>query len=243
MSWDLTDAQRQLQQEAREFSRDVVLPIANELDPKREDIPWTLIDQMAERGYFGILIDKEYGGLGLGNLEYLLVTEELARAWMSVSSVIARSNGTGTKVSRPRVACGPAPPPGAGQAISAGAFSEPEAGSDHRQRLLSSGARRRHYVVTGIEEVVWMGEGFGLHPPACANQRSDRRGGLDMFLIEKERGSFPDGMTGQPIPKIGYHGITSWRLDIKNLIVPVTHRLVTDEGESSQGFPAVREVS
>ena len=37
-------------------------------------------------GYFGIVIPEQYGGLGLGVFEYCLITEELARAWMSVAS-------------------------------------------------------------------------------------------------------------------------------------------------------------
>ena len=44
-------------------------------------------------GYFGIVIPEQYGGLGLGVFEYCLITEELARAWMSVASIIARGNG------------------------------------------------------------------------------------------------------------------------------------------------------
>ena len=41
----------------------------------------------------GIVIPEPYGGLGLGVFEYCLITEELARAWMSVASIIARGNG------------------------------------------------------------------------------------------------------------------------------------------------------
>ena len=44
---------------------------------------------LAEMGFFGILVPEDYGGLGLGLFEYCLVTEELARAWMSVASPLA----------------------------------------------------------------------------------------------------------------------------------------------------------
>src|SRR5262245_57064357 len=78
---------------AREFVRNEVLPIANQLDPQKGDMPRELIDKMGELGFFGILIPEEYGGLGLGAFEYCLVAEELARGWMSVASIIARGNG------------------------------------------------------------------------------------------------------------------------------------------------------
>ncbi len=66
-----------------------VLPLANKLDPVKGLIPRELIDEMAELGYFAILIPVEYGVLGLGAYEYCLVAEELSRernstAWCQV---------------------------------------------------------------------------------------------------------------------------------------------------------------
>src|SRR3974390_1203450 len=77
----------------RRFAMDEVLPVANELDPVQGEIPERLVSAMADMGLFGILIPEEYGGLGLGLVEYCLVTEELARAWMSVAGLLARGNG------------------------------------------------------------------------------------------------------------------------------------------------------
>ncbi len=86
----MTDERRMIQETAREFAMREVLPIANKLDPLQEDMPMSLRDKMAEMGYFGIIMPEEYGGLGLGCFEYCLITEELARAWMSVASIISR---------------------------------------------------------------------------------------------------------------------------------------------------------
>src|SRR6185437_6221930 len=88
----LTEERRMIQEQAREFTLNEVLPVANKLDPEKGDIPMDLRDKMAELGYFGILIPEQYGGLGLGCFEYCLVTEELSRGWMSVASLIARGN-------------------------------------------------------------------------------------------------------------------------------------------------------
>ena len=87
----LTEEQRAIQALAREFAAKEVLPVANELDPVAGAIPLGLRQKMADLGFFGILIPEEYGGLGLGVLEYALVVEELGRAWMSVASIVARS--------------------------------------------------------------------------------------------------------------------------------------------------------
>ena len=79
----MNETRELIQKTAREFSMKEVLPVANELDKVKGDIPMSLRDKMAEMGYFGIRISPEYGGLGLGIFEYCLITEELARGWMS----------------------------------------------------------------------------------------------------------------------------------------------------------------
>jgi alkylation response protein AidB-like acyl-CoA dehydrogenase len=130
-----TDERQAIMESAREFAMKEVLPIANRLDPEQGEIPMELRDKMAELGYFGILIPQEYGGLGLGIFEYVLVTEELARAWMSVASIIARGNGLGGGFSEkhrkemlPKMA--------KGECLGAFALSEPHAGSDARTGYL-----------------------------------------------------------------------------------------------------------
>lgn len=86
-----------LQMEARAFARDIVLPIADKLDPQKAEMPKSLIDQMAAKGWFGITIPADHGGMGLGVFEYCLVSEELSRAWLSVGSILARGQGLGTQ--------------------------------------------------------------------------------------------------------------------------------------------------
>src|SRR5258708_4537206 len=89
----MTEERRLIQETARAFAMKEVLPLANKLDPEKADMPPELLQKLADMGYFGIVIPEQYGGLGLGVFEYCLITEELARAWMSVASVIARGNG------------------------------------------------------------------------------------------------------------------------------------------------------
>jgi alkylation response protein AidB-like acyl-CoA dehydrogenase len=231
----LTPAQEKLRDEAREFTATELLPVANELDPQHADIPWSTIDRMAELGYFGIMIGAEHGGLGLGMTEYCLVTEELARGWMSAASVIARANGTGAALADPQRRTEILRRQAAGKWISAGAFSEPEAGSD--LAAVSCRAERRGdvYVLNG--EKRWCGWAKAADAIlVLARTAPGRREGLDVFLVEKERGEFPAGITGTPIPKIGYHGITSWQLQITDLEVPAANIQVGPNGETGTGF-------
>lgn len=232
----LSDERRDLRDETRSFAMTEVLPLANTLDPQRADIPRAFLGRLAERGYFGITIPREYGGMGLGVFEYCLVAEELARGWMSVASIIARGNGLLDQVlSREEQRRRILPRMARGEFIGAFALSEPEAGSDVAN--LSTLARRDGdaWVIDG--EKKWVGfarrADFILlfartTPIEAARARHD---GISCFLVEKERDAFPDGMTGEPIDKIGYFGLTTWRLSLQGLRLPAS-ALVGKEGDA-----------
>jgi alkylation response protein AidB-like acyl-CoA dehydrogenase len=241
-----TPARTALRDTVRAFAMDEVLPVANELDPRHEDIPPALLDRMGELGLFGVLIPEEEGGLGLGVYEYCLVSEELARAWMSVGSIIARGNGTGCDSADPDRRRTLRRASAAGSRIGAIAFSEPEAGSDlanvacRAERDPSTGSgHAAGWVVTGTKR--WVGHALSadfLHLLARTRPPREDRGpsdGLELFLVEKERGTFPDGVTGTPIDKIGYFGLTTWELELDGLRLPADALQDTGE-EEGQGF-------
>src|ERR1700709_2378005 len=125
-----TAGRERLQEQARRFAMDEVLPVANEFDPQKGEIPASLLSRMAELGYFGITVPAEHGGLGLGVFEYCMVSEELARAWVATASILARARGRGTAVldaDRRNDLLGRS---ARGDWIGAIALSEPDAGSD-----------------------------------------------------------------------------------------------------------------
>src|SRR5687768_18084086 len=93
-------------------------------------MPRSLIDAMADKGWFGITLSTDHGGLGLGVFEYCLVSEELARSWLSVGSILARGQGLGTQVLDPERRAELLRRSAAGDWIGSIALSEPTAGSD-----------------------------------------------------------------------------------------------------------------
>jgi alkylation response protein AidB-like acyl-CoA dehydrogenase len=229
---------------AREFALREVLPAANELDPVQGLIPMELRNKMAEMGFFGILIPVEYGGLGLGLFEYCLVTEELARAWMSVASIIARGNGLGAGFSEaqrrellPKVA--------RGECLGAFALSEPDAGSDVASIRCRAELDGDDYVVNG--QKMWctfadQADFLILVARTTPYDPARRTSGIRNFYIPKERGSFPPGITGNAIRKIGYHGWKTWELSFNDFRIPADHLLGRDAARSSddrEGFRAV----
>jgi alkylation response protein AidB-like acyl-CoA dehydrogenase len=228
-----TDERLALQAEARRFAAEEVRPVADELDPQKKEMPRSLIDALGRQGYFGIMIDTELGGLGGGVFEYTMIAEELARAWMSVASIIARAQGLGTDFADPARRAELLRRSAAGQWIGAAGFSEPDAGSD--LAAVSTRAERvgDEFVVTGHKR--WIGNAKAADfiqllcrtaDPAPGERPS---AGLATLIVEKPRDAFPDGLTGTTIDKIGYHGFSTWDLVFDGLRVPAS-ALVTDDG-------------
>ena len=85
MDFQLNEEQKELKASVRRYANERLLPIAEEIEQTGEPPSAELVHEFAEMGYLGINAPEELGGLGLGNLEALLVLEELGR----VSSAIA----------------------------------------------------------------------------------------------------------------------------------------------------------
>lgn len=213
----LTEERLMMQEMARDFAMNEVLPVANKLDPEQGAIPQELIDKMGELGFFGILIPEELGGLGLGYFEYCLVAEELSRAWMSVGSIIARGNaffraipGATEKVRREKTAL-----MAQGKYLGAFAMSEPNAGSDVSAITCRAKRDGDEWVVTGNKYWCTFADRADFINVICRTEtdpNAPRWAGLTAVQFEKPRGEFPDGVAGNPIPKIGYHGWKTFEL-------------------------------
>lgn len=219
----LTEERQLIRDDAHEFATKEVLPVANELDPKEADIPWDLIAKMGEKRYFGIMVPQAYDGLGLGVFEYCLITEELSRAWMSSASVIARAQGMGVNMLPPDEREEYLRKQVRGEFVGAFALSEAEAGSDVANVSCEAKRGVDGWIING--EKKWVGWAkaadfivlFARTQPMNPEQRW---AGITPFLIVKERGTFPPGITGEKIDKIGYFGITTWTLRFDDFRVP-----------------------
>jgi alkylation response protein AidB-like acyl-CoA dehydrogenase len=216
-----TDDRVAIQAMAREFSMRKILPVANELDPERGLIPDSLRSEMGELGFFGVMLPERYGGLGLGVFEYALITEELARAWMSVASVIARSALASSLDPAQREKY--LPLAARGEWLAAFAMSEPDAGSD------IAAIRTRAEKVDGGWHIngqkMWctfadQADAIVVVARATPYDPAHRHAGIRQFIVHKAPGTFPEGVTGNPIRKIGYHGWRTFELSFSDCFVP-----------------------
>ncbi|MBZ9646889.1 acyl-CoA dehydrogenase family protein [Sphingobium sp. 3R8] len=219
-----SDERLMIQEVARRFSDEVVLPAANRLDPERGNIPADLVETMGDLGFFGIVIPADLGGLGLGAFEYCLVAEELARGWLSVSSLMARGNSFYRSI--------PAMDAedrrhktelmAAGKYLGALAMSEPGVGSDVSGITCRAVRDGDDWAISGAKYWCTFADGADFLSVVC--RTSDGFGkpqhGLSQIVIEKPRGQLPADTAGTPIPKIGYFGWKTWELAFDNARTP-----------------------
>ena len=229
-----TPRRLELQDEARRFALEQVKPVADRYDPQKKQMPRSLVEAMGKLGYFGIMVDPEHGGLGCGVFEYTMISEELARAWMSVASIIARAQGLGTDVGDDERRAALLRRSAAGEWIGAAGFSEPDAGSDLAAVSTRAELDGDTYVVTGEKRWIGNAKAADFIQLLCRTEDPEpgekRAAGLATLIVEKDRDEFPPGLTGTVIDKIGYHGFLTWELHFDGVRVPAANRAGGDGG-------------
>ena len=235
----LTDEHRMIRDETREFVKNEVLPEANERDPKNERMSDELIEKLGEMGYFGLKTPEKYGGLAMDNLAYAVVTEELARGWMSVASIIARGQDLAGATEEQKEEY--VPDMAEGKRIQATSISEPGAGSDVASMTTTAEKVGDEYEISGQKTWATYAKGSDfivVYAKTDPDARPKHRG-ISSFIVDKTPGEFDvDGLTGNKLNTIGYHGWYSWELNFDNVRVPEDKLVGEEEG---QGFYHIME--
>jgi len=86
MDFTLTEEQKLLQKNVRDFAKREIAPLAARID-QDEEFPWESFRKMAEMGLLGVTVDPKYGGSGGGYIDLAIVVEELARACASTAVI------------------------------------------------------------------------------------------------------------------------------------------------------------
>jgi len=217
---NLTNVQQEILSTVRTFVDKEIIPHAQELE-HGDTYPQDIVDGMKEMGLFGLMIPEEFGGLGESLLTYVLVVEEIARGWMSVSGVINThfivaymliQHGTQEQKEYylPRMATG--------EVRGAFSMSEPGLGSDVAAiRTKAVKGADGDYTINGAK--MWLTNG-GSSTLIAALVKTDEGAekpyqNLTTFLIEKPSG-FGEVKPGLTIPgkleKMGYKGVDTTEL-------------------------------
>src|SRR6202795_3964833 len=150
MDFELNDEQRQMKMSVREFAESEIGPQVMECD-EAQHFPIELKTKLAALGLMGVLFPEEYGGAGLGYVEYATVIEELSRVDGSVGISVAAHTSLcsnhiykfGTEEQKRKFLV----PLAQGKKLGAWSLTEPDAGSDAggtRSTAVRSGA---HWIL------------------------------------------------------------------------------------------------
>ncbi|TKA11168.1 acyl-CoA dehydrogenase family protein [Actinacidiphila oryziradicis] len=217
----------------RDFVDREVKPVVRELE-HANTYPEALIQQMKDMGIFGLAIPEPYGFVQVSTPCYALVTEELARGWMSLAgamgghTVVAKlilTYGTEEQKEKylPRLATG--------ELRATMALTEPGGGSD--LQAMRTVARREggEYVINGSKTWISNARRAGLVALLCKTDPAaePRHKGVSILLVEK----VPGFTVSKDLPKLGYKGVESCELTFDDARVPVDALLGAEEG---QGF-------
>ena len=221
MDFTVSDEQRDLKETARRFARQEMAGVAQRIEAEDEPLSGDWLGRYAEMGFLGINVSATYGGLGLGNLDALLVLEEFAKVSSAVAFPIFEScvgpvraiehlAGEDLKARViPRVC--------AGEITVAVAMSEPEAGTALTDLTTRGEVRDGTVVLNGTKR--WCSGGGHADGYVVYCRLSDAPGAKGIGAVYVERDTA--GVTfGERERLMGFRGIPSSDIFFDNVEVP-----------------------
>ena len=231
----LTETQREIQHAARAFAERELAPLAAERD-REQRFDRSMVQGMAELGFFGMLTPEKYEGLGLDAGSYLLALEEIAVADSSAAVLLSVHNSLptgmilnfGTEAQREQFLR----PMARGETLGAFALSEPEAGSDAASLRTQAVRDGDDWILTGTKAWVSHGNEAGVILCMARTDTPDaRRGskGISTFILTPD---LPGFHLAKKENKMGLRASPTLQINLDGCRVPGDRLL----GEEGRGF-------
>ncbi len=234
MDFDLTEEQELIRSTVREFAETVLAPRAREMDEKAE-FPWEETKKMAEQGYLGAQIPKQYGGSELDSVSYAIMIEEISRAVCGIGltlqihnsacaqPIVQFGNEEQKKKFLPRLA--------KGEIIGAFALTEPGAGSDAQSLRTTATPKGNEYILNGSKIFITSGPvaGVALVFAITPSAEEAKRKPISAFLVEK---GTPGFSAGAKEDKMGMRAAINSELMFDDCRIPKENLL----GKEGDGF-------
>jgi acyl-CoA dehydrogenase len=228
IGFTLTEEQKLLQQMAREFARNEIIPVAKEYD-KSHQFPWPVIRKAQELGLTIMTIPKAYGGSGLSMLEECIVTEELAYGCSGMSTsitlnglailpVLLAGNEAQKQNCCSRLVKGE---------MSAYCLSEAAAGSDVAG--IQTMARRDgdSYVINGSKTFITNASVADWFSVFAYTNPAAKYKGMSCFIVDRKTSGVA---VAKPFDKLGQRASDTAEVVFDNVRIPAAN-LIGKEGE------------
>lgn len=232
MNFTLTEEQILIQQAARDFAQNELLPGVIARD-EAQQFPKDEVKKMGELGFLGMMVDPKYGGSGLDTLSYVLVMEELSKIDASSSVIVSVNNSLvcwgletyGTQAQKEKYLSKLA----TGEILGAFCLSEPEAGSDATSQKTTAIDKGDHYVLNGTKNWITNGSSAEIYLVIAQTDKDKKHKGISALIVEKGSAGFEIGPKEN---KLGIRGSDTHSLLFNDVKVPKENRI----GEDGFGF-------
>ena len=228
----LTEDQEHLRREIRDFAATEIAPNVMTWD-EACDLPTPLIRKLGAMGLLGVIFPPEYGGAGLGYVDYVLAIEELSAVDGSVGITVAAHNSLGTNhiflagnetQKRKYV-----PLLASGEWLAAWALTEPGSGSDASAARTTAVKHGDHYVLNGNKTFITNGSHADVAVVVAVTDKAKGTHGLSAFLVEK---GTPGFRPGKKENKLGLRASDTSELIFEDCEIPAENLL----GVEGEGF-------
>ena len=234
MDFNLSKTQKEIQKAVRdfckgEFDKDLIL----ELDQAHE-FPTKVWQKAGEVGLIGVHFPEPYSGQGLGCLESILVMEELCRNDSTMGAAIGLSGFAcelllhyGSEALKEKFL----PAVAEARMLSAGAFTEPDHGSDITRMDTTAVKDGDQWAINGNKTFITNGGMAGFYLVLCqtdADAQPPHRG-MSLILVEADRPGLSTRSVGH---KMGIHMMATSEVAFKEVRVPLSNLV----GEENRGF-------
>ncbi|MDR6920533.1 MULTISPECIES: acyl-CoA dehydrogenase [Chryseobacterium] len=232
MDFNLSEEQLMIQQAARDFAQNELLPEVIERD-RDQKFPTEQVKKMGEMGLLGMMVDPKYGGAGMDSVSYVLAMEEIAKIDASAAVVMSVNNSLVCagleKFASEEQKVKYLTPLASGQVIGAFALSEPEAGSDATSQKTTAEDKGDYYLLNGIKNWITNGGTASYYIVIAQTDPEKKHKGINAFIVERGWEGFEIGAKED---KLGIRGSDTHSLIFNNVKVPKENRI----GEDGFGF-------
>jgi alkylation response protein AidB-like acyl-CoA dehydrogenase len=230
--FELTEDQAQLRREIRTFAAREIVPNVMVWDEASE-FPLAVVKKLGAMGMLGIIFPPEYGGAGLGYVDYVMAIEELSAADGSLGITVAAHTSLGTnhiflagnEAQKRKYVL----PLARGEYLAAWGLTEPGSGSDASSARTTAVKKGDSYVLNGNKTFITNGRYADISVVIAVTDKSKGTHGLSAFVVEKGTKGFRPGKKEN---KLGLRASDTSELIFEDCEIPAENLL----GKEGEGF-------
>jgi len=238
MNFELNEEQQQIKMSVREFAESEIKPHVMEWD-ETQHFPIELRPKLAELGLMGVIFPEEYGGAGMGYIEYATIIEEIARVDGSVGLSVAAHNSLcsnhiymfGTEAQKRKYLV----PLATGETFGAWGLTESNAGSDASGTRTNAVRNNGGWTVNGSKNFITHAISGNTLVAVAVTDKEKGNKGISAFIFDKSMEGFrPDKKEN----KLGMRASETASVVFEDCYVPDENRL----GELGEGFTQAMKI-